>query len=87
MATSDPMSCITKLFAGTGHRFTLYHPRGLAHTAPLTIFGYHCLANLKANIVYKVSTLLSQVNKKILMCGAFVNVCVYIYIYFILEIT
>lgn len=64
MATSHPMSCITKLFTGTGHLFTLYHPRGLAHTAPLTIFGYHCLANLKANIVYKVSTLLSQVNKK-----------------------
>lgn len=55
MATSHPMSCITELSIGTGHLFTLYHPRGLAHAAPLAIFGYHCLANLKAKSVYKLS--------------------------------
>lgn len=50
MATSDPMSCITKLFTGTSHLFTLHHPRGFTHTAALTIFGYYSLAHLKANM-------------------------------------
>lgn len=46
VTTSDPISYVTDLSAGTGQLLTLYHPWGLAHAVRVAFFVHQCLTHL-----------------------------------------